>query len=228
MGSDYGLVKYWRKKKKWKTFTTGDQLEAEKVNDLLYHNKTLYIATDRGLNYMTPGYRTIESVKDQKLRNIPVYRMAVNDSAILLATKIGLFKYLPKEDELKYVDVGAALMDMYVTAVNVHKSMIWLAGQYGIMYYEPKRKQWISFPNIPQYVQGNINQIKFTYNLVWFATDSGLLKYDRKRNYWYLYTEEDGLASGIVYNIDVDGPDLWLSTEKGITIFRWDRPEIFE
>ena len=228
LGSDYGLVKYWRKKKKWKTFTTGDQLESDKINDLLLFKKTLFVATDLGLNYMKPAYRTIESLKDQQLRNIPVYRMAATDSTVLLATKIGLFEYLPKKDELRFVNVRAALTDMYITAVNTHKKMIWLAGKYGIMYYEPKRQEWISFPNIKQYVPGRINQIKFTPNIVWFATNSGLLKYDRKRNYWYLYTIEDGLASNRVYNIDVDGADLWLSTEKGVTVFHWDRPEVIE
>lgn len=228
LGSDYGLVKYWRKKKKWKTFTTGDQLEADKINDLLFYKNTLFIATEQGLNYMTSGYRSVKSVKDQKLRNIPIYRMAVKDSIILLATKIGLFKYLPGADKIEYMNIGSALMDMYITAVNTHQSMIWLAGKYGIMYYEPKREQWISFTNITQYVHGKIYQIKFTSNHVWFATDSGLLKYDRKRNYWYLYTKEDGLASNIVYNIDVDGPDLWLSTENGVTVFRWDLRDIIE
>jgi len=228
MGSDYGLVKYWRKKKKWKTFTTGDQLEADKINDLLFYKNTLFIATEQGLNYMTPAYRSIESIEDQKLRNIPVYRMAIQDSTILLATKIGLFKYLPDKEKLQFVKIGSALMDMYITAVGTNQSMIWLAGKYGIMYYEPQREQWISFTNITQYIHGKIYKIEFTGNHVWFATDNGLLKYDRKRDYWYLYTKEDGLASNIVYNIDVDGPDLWLSTEKGITIFRWDRADVYE
>lgn len=222
-GSNTGLIKYSKKKKKWRSFTTAHQLESDKINDLFFFKKKLFIATDEGFNWMGPGYRKISESSDLKLDNVPIYQIAALDSIILFATKNGVYQYDPQNDRINFFTTGSSLLDIGITAIDVHSDTLWLAGKYGVMCCDLRTEKWTSFTQVQQYIKGTIHDVAFTPGNVWFACDSGLLKYDVERNYWYLYTVKDGLADNRVYHIDVDEDYLWLSTEMGITIFKWRR-----
>jgi len=219
-GSQQGLIRYDKKKKRWETFTRQQRLLSEKINDLYIYKNTLFIATDRGFNWMDLGYDEINRSKNRKLNNIPVTRIAATDSSLLFATPYGIYQYFPEKDSLALLKTGSSVMDVQIGAVGVHHDSLWFAGQNGVAYFDPLHKSWQSFTQI----RFKFYDIAFTPGNVWFATSEGLLKYVIKQNYWYLYTTQDGLAHNTVYRIDVDDVDLWLSTQSGITIFRWYRP----
>lgn len=219
--TEQGLVTYHKKKKSWKTFTTGDGLESDRVNDLFVYEGIVYIGSDEGFNWFDPGYGKVEESNDRTLDNVPVYQITKWDSTVVFATDRGLYRYHPEADKVRFFETGSAIPDLRITAVEANNDALWLAGDYGITYYDRKEERWISFTNIKNHIYTRFNDIAFTENNVWFASGQGLLKYDIDRDYWYLYTTEDGLADNRVYHIDVDGDDLWLSTQKGVTLFRW-------
>ena len=227
-GSQEGLIRYNKKNGGWKTFTTVNGLESNKINHLYFFKKHLFIATDEGFNWMEPNYNRIEESKDTMLDNIPVYRIAASKSKIYMATRNGIYIYDLEKDRTEYLKIKSAALDLYISAINIQGDELWIAGKYGIMMYNSTKDKWQSFIGILETVTGNIHTIEFTENNVWFATDNGLLKYDENRNFWYLYTIEDGLADNKVYNIIPDSEDLWLCTQKGISIFRWYREGRFE
>ena len=223
-GSDQGIIKYDKKKRQWKTFTTGDGLESNTINHLYFWGKTLFIATDEGFNWMLSDYNQIEESIDNSLDNVPVYRITGTDSTVLFATRDGIYQYWPENDEVRFLNTASANLDLYVSAININNDTLWVAGEYGISYHDPKKDRWKSFTQIKNRIPGKIYDIAFSEDHVWFASNNGLLKYDKKRDYWYLYTEKDGLANKNVYKIVPDNDDLWLCTKGGVTIFRWFRP----
>ncbi|APF16854.1 hypothetical protein Calab_0854 [Caldithrix abyssi DSM 13497] len=219
-GSQQGLVRYDKKKKDWETFTRHNRLLSEEINDLFIFKNTLFIATDRGFNWMEIGYDAIQRSKNHKLNNIPVTRIAATDSSLLFATPYGIYQYLPVKDRLTLLKTGSSVLDVRIGAVGFNHDSLWFAGQNGVAFYDPATKSWQSFTQI----RFKFYDMAFTPGIVWFATSEGLLKYVIQQNYWYLYTTRDGLAHNTVYRIDVDGFNLWLSTPSGVTVFRWYRP----
>ncbi|HHJ53675.1 MAG TPA: hypothetical protein ENJ89_10805 [Caldithrix abyssi] len=223
-GSEYGLLRFDKRKKEWRTFSVAQRLNNNMVNDLLIHDGVLYIATNQGLNWMNVAYGHVERSRDRNRINFPVYQIAATDSAILLATDYGVYQYRPASDRFFYFDVKAAVSDMNISALDVNGDSLWIAGNQGIAVLNKRTGQWMSFPQIQVQLGARVFDIAFSEQMVWFATDRGLLKYDSRRDYWYLYTREDGLASNRVFHIDPDGDDLWLSTDRGVTVFQWYRP----
>ncbi|NOX90848.1 MAG: hypothetical protein GXO77_17750 [Calditrichaeota bacterium] len=223
-GSQQGLVRYDKKKKEWRTFTRAQRLLSENIRDLLIFENQLFIATDRGFNWMDLNYGSIRRPKNSKLNNILITRIARTDSSLLFATPYGIYQYFPKKDSLTLFKTGSAVFDIQIGAVGVNNDSLWFAGEQGVSFYDPGKKSWTSFTRIRM----KFHDIAFTPGVVWFATDRGLLKYIIKRDYWYLYTTRDGLAHNRVYRIDLDGDNMWLSTPSGITLFRWYRQGRFE
>ena len=222
-GTEQGVCRYDKKGKEWNTLTTINGLESNKINDLIIWKNSLVIATDEGFNFMLPDARTAQESKNTTLDNVPVFKISATDSLLYFATREGIYQYELSNDDLQFVNTGSAILDLYISAVNIQTDTIWAAGEYGIIFYDPVGDRWQSFTNIRQAVFGTIYDINFSGNNIWFATDDGLLKYDKKRDYWYLYTEKDGLADRHVYSVTVDADDLWLCTNAGLTLFRWYR-----
>lgn len=218
-GTKLGLVRYDKKKNDWTTFTRAQRLLSENINDLMVVDHRLYIATDRGFNWMDVDYDTIERSKSTKLNSIPVNRIALGDSTLFFATPYGIYQYFPEKDVVELLKTGSAVMDVNIGAVGVNQDSIWFAGDGGVAFYDPVGKQWHSFPQVKM----EFYDIAFTPGSVWFATNRGLLRCDVKENYWYLYTTRDGLANNHVYSIFLDGADMWLSTDGGVTVFAWYR-----
>ena len=221
LGTYNGLTLFRKKKGRFKTFRINDGLSGDHINHLLMFKKTLYIATEYGLDILDKPYKLLKDPDDPDLNGIAIKQLAAEDSTILMATNSGLYRYFPETDEIEFVNISAALPDVRFTAVNVNNDTIWTAGSYGIMFYAPKEDRWISFTQIPFYLDGRVNDIDFTFGSVWFATDSGLLEYDLEKNFWYLFTTKDGLSANNVYNIFIDYDEMWLSTGRGVTIFRY-------
>jgi ligand-binding sensor domain-containing protein len=227
-GSQEGLIRYDKKSREWKTFTTGNGLESNKIYHLHVFKNNLFIATDEGFNWMTPNYNQIEESGNTILDNVPVYKIVSSKSLIYMATKNGVYTYNMEKDQIRFLKTRSASLDLYISAINFLGDSLWIAGKYGITLYDGLKDSWQSFPGIQTAVKGDIHAINFTKGNVWFATDNGLLKYDIGRDFWYLYTVDDGLADNEVFNIIPDSEDLWLCTKKGVCIFRWYRENRIE
>ncbi len=218
-GTQLGLVRYDKKENDWLSFSRAQRLLSENIHDLKIVNHRLYIATDRGFNWMDVGYNSIERSKNTQLNNIPVFKIAAGDSTLFLATSYGIYQYFPNQDTIRLLKTGSAVMDVNIGAIGVNQDSLWFAGENGVAFFDPVTKQWHSFPQIRM----QFHDLAFTPGSVWFATDRGLLRCDVKQNYWYLYTTRDGLANNHVYRINLDDTNLWLSTDGGVTVFTWYR-----
>ncbi len=223
-GSKNGLIRLNKKEKIWNTFTVFHGLESDKINDLTFFRDQLYIATDRGFNWMAPYGKHINESDDNKLKGLSVHKILALDSSLILAASHGLYQYDPAADKLEFVVSKSAILPIGVTAINSFSDSLWTAGKNGIILYDIKNDFWRSFPQIQDRLKTEFHDIAFTEGHVWFACSNGLLKYNIDGNYWYLYTKKDGLPSNKVFHIDADGDNLWLSTAAGVTIFRWYRP----
>jgi len=218
----YGLVIYDKYKSKWKTYTQFEGLEGDRINDVLIHKNTAYIATENGFNWLELNSKYAEGVLGTAIDNVEINQLTVLKDTVYLATKLGLYGVDLKEENVQFISSKAAIPDFNLTSINSNKNEIWIANNYGIAFYNKSKKSWFSFADLS--IKPDVRDIAFTDSAVWFATNKGLMKYDREMNNWRLFTTRDGLIDNSVYHIDVENDNLWLSTEKGFTIFNFNRP----
>ena len=221
--TSYGVLLYDNKRATWRTFTVMDGLEGDRVFDVQIYDSTLYCASEYGLNWIDLRSMRVYEPRETTLDHVPVYQLAIEDNIIWAASRFGLYRIDPFEDEITFIASRAGVVDYDLRAVEIIDNEIWSAGTGGISYWNRESDEWYSFPNLD--FKGVYRDILATKNTIWFATDRGLLKYDRKKEYWRLFTEADGIISSNIYHLDMDPESnrLWMSTEDGITSFRWKR-----
>lgn len=222
-GTNMGLLSWNKKERTWKSSPGSSKLYTQSINDLLLVKSRLYIASDRGMFYLSLPSLRLDHPQDNTLNNYSINKITSLDSTVLLSTDYGLYEYYPKADRFEFFETKSALSDFNDLIARALDNQIWFAGNEGIFTFNQSSGEWLSFTQLQFQLDAHYNDIAFTKGNIWFATTKGLLKYNIKRDHWYLYTTRDGLASNIIYHIDPDRDTLWLSTEKGITIFRWAR-----
>lgn len=219
--TNVGVAVYQPAKDRWRSADGRHGLEADEVLDVLVQNKTLYAATESGLNIIQLPEMNVSSVNYKPLNNRRIYRLAKDSDSIWLASVGGVFQYFPKTQSFSRLEAKVPFPDNYITAIYVDQSELWIASDYGIARLDRKNKTWKSYIELNR--KFHINDILKYDDFLWFATDSGLLKYDPEENFWRLFTVRDGLMSAPVYRIDAQEDYLWLSTDAGVTMFRYYR-----
>lgn len=224
-GTENGLTRFDKKNETWNSLNSYAKLSSPLVLDIEIMADKVFIATDRGLNWLYLGSNRIEQPQDNSIDSRTIFQILPQENNLLLTTDYGLYEYNPKSDRFFSFKTGSALPDYNFTCLDATEKEIWLAGSSGISFFNKATNRWFSFTQLQYQLNAEYFDIAFTPGFVWFASDRGLLKYNQEQNNWYLYTRKDGLASNIVHNIHAEGDYLWLSTTSGLTIFRWNRED---
>ena len=217
-----GLVIYDCHKETWKTLSTQNGLEGDRLFDVLVHNNIAYVGSEFGFNWIDLQFMKVHELQQTTLDHIKIRQLAIDDSLVWAATRLGLYSINIDNGDITFYASRAATIDYDLSAIELIGDEIWIASYNGIAYWNRQSDEWWSFPGLE--LQADIRDIAATKNAIWFATNEGLLKYDRKRDYWRLFTEDDGLLSNDAYHIDIDDKHLWISTNRGICAFLWKRP----
>ncbi len=227
-GTDYGVARYVPAKNTWQTFYVKQGLFSNLVNDVLVDKDILWVATDEGLNTIDRKTGRVRKVRYRKLDQIPIYRMALQNDTLWVASLIGIYRRFPDTGRWQHVKTEAAIPDNFITAIDYFENELWFATSRGVMEYNLKSKKWESYPQLETEGLGRMWDLKVDSAAVWIATDSGLLKFDKNRGYWKLFTTEDGLVDNRCRYVLINGDYLWIATVKGITQFYWNSSSRFD
>ena len=223
-GTDYGVARYTIKNNSWKTIYVKHGLYSNLVNDVLADDEVVWVATDEGMNVIDRQTGRVRKVRHKWLRQVPVYRLTLQNDTLWAAALTGIFRRFPDTGKWQKVKSEAAIVDYFITALAYYKDEMWFATSRSIMRYNLRQDTWESFPQLEAEGLGRMWDIKADSAAVWVATDSGLLKFDRKRQYWKLFTTEDGLVDNRCRFVLINGDYLWIATASGITQFYWNSP----
>ena len=223
--TDYGVSLYNSDKNQWTNFDLGKGMTSNLVVDLELMGEYIYAATDQGITRISRITGNAQKVKDFRLVNLPVNRMAVMGDTLWAATFRGIFRYISATKQWEFVPSRAAIQDIAITAIDTYDNEVWFASDYGIMWLDVLSDRWESFPQVSIEVRGPYKDIKVNDAAVWVATQEGLLKYDRRLGFWRLFTTQDGLLDNRCYALMLDGDYIWIVTGKGITQFYWNNPQ---
>ena len=223
--TDDGLMVYEKSNKRWRSFTTYNNLAVNQVNHVEIFNNEVWISTDIGLAVMTlPGF-LISKIDVEPIEDFHIYATSADSRFVWCATELGIYRYNRLEDKWLYVEGAPGILQRYNKAICRNGDEMWFVSDNGIQMYNMKTDEWTGYPDKMYFQNIDFNYISASDNILWFAADQGLIKYDRKNDFWKLYTMADGLPSNIITYILPDGDFIWLATNEGLVRFYWNNPK---
>ncbi len=229
IGTEQALVEYNTERNRWYSFDQRNGLRNNYINDIVFSDDHLWVASPSGIDQLTKGSLhsdslVIERIGYDRLREIEVFDLELVDSTLWAATKIGLYTYNLSSQTGSFREGDWSPRTSPVTALCKNSTSIWCGGPDGVYAYNFKNKTWFSSPERNDKFRQRINYIQATDNVVFLATDEGVWKYDLERRYWRQFTVEDGLLSPIVNVIKIQGEYVWFGTAEGLCRFYWNSP----
>jgi len=177
-------------------------------------NRYVYIASDLGVEYMTPDFRRLF------YNAITVKSCAVMDSSRLLVASYwgaGIFSL-----------AGAVITDTLwrerSSCVWPHRDTAYIGTLNGLYAVAPDKSVRFLGENIP-FLRKRISAISESADgTLWVASyDAGVIGY-REGKVIAHFSKQDGLTSDICRALCINGNSLWIGTDKGLTKINLDRP----
>lgn len=223
-GTDYGLVRFDKKKSMWRTFNIRDNLWKDQITSLALGNNILWIGTESGLNWMQLSDTIIHRIKKPYLRHRMIYHLEVDGADVWVGTDRGLFLYRGEKQSWEVISGSPFLVSLDVTAISVFNEEVWCGRMDGVEVFNKTTNSWRGYSDSQYPTQGPYNIILADSSAVWFGTENGVLKYIKDEDRWRRFTTEDGLLDNSVRWMLLDWDYIWFATQRGLTRFYWNAP----
>ncbi len=237
IGTADGLIRRTKKNNYWTMYGAGSGLYDQHVYSLaLADQRTLFIGTERGLNYaaLVDKDYSIYKFEILELANIAIFKIRIDDGTLWLGTSNGIYSVDRKTgawlhyNALGFSVRGTALLNQRVRGVAEDAASLYFASEMSVTRYDKKGKTWESIPIISDFLQAGINDAVCDERNLWIATNSGVLRFSKKNKKWIYYGVQDGLADAVVNVILIDGDYVWFGTNRGVTQFHWNAPHLLD
>ncbi len=230
--TDYGLSRYDRRDRVWKTYTSFHGLSDNRVFDVAVDDSMLYVATANGIDAIAKRRLSLarkDSVRFHELSPggltlVEVYDLELMDNLLWAATNRGVYVYDLKKRMGGFMDEPLGPVDRLINAISRYGHELWFASNSGIDVYDLEAKRWLGVPEGRFFPNTPVNRVIATKEAVWAATNEGVKKFDRRSKTWRNFTVEDGLLDNRVHAILLDGDYIWFGTARGLTQFLWHDP----
>jgi sensor histidine kinase YesM/ligand-binding sensor domain-containing protein len=183
--------------------------EANNINDLIFSNKKLWIATKRGLFYH-------EKSKFNKIANSDFVINSlceINSNQILVGSDIGLLRYDCKSNKLDFISGCAEITD-----IIEHEKCFYITTLNGLYIFDGKI---VSRSEQKEFRYTKLNSGVSLNHAIYFASDSGIFKYVGNTITHYRISEN--FNSNLVSCISKDDEqNIWLGTYLGLFRYRSD------
>jgi hypothetical protein len=133
LGTDRGLFRLVKPVPEWQIFSLPDGPLSGRVRAIRHDDRQLYVGTERGIGVIDlygtrpiVGYDRSEGLPDDN-----VFDLAVTDSILWAATRIGLVRFVPATRERRVITVADGLLDQLVQTIVVDGDYLWLGTERG-------------------------------------------------------------------------------------------------
>ena len=210
IGTSKGLIVYELNTNKSILFDLSKGLLSNKVNEVIYFNNNIYIATDNGLNILsTFGNVLLNSDILGYFNNIIIYDLNLSHERFLISSEIGLFEYLIKKNEI------IQLTEKKYLRAFIDKNNDFILS---------KRNKVFKVNNSGSELLINLNQIKdicHCNNYLWINSINKAVLLNLYNNKSTIYNQSDGIIGDNINHIDCDDSWVWFSTNKGVSMYNW-------
>ncbi|MCI0697721.1 hypothetical protein L0337_37705 [candidate division KSB1 bacterium] len=227
--TEQGVNIYDPKKDRWQRIVSTDGLLAERVNDVLVDNGSLWAATDLGLsrialNTIGKDSLDIAVILPDQLLHIAIYDLERTENLLWVGTARGPFIYDMAKASGGFLSDNMGPRDEQTLRISHSDSLIWFGTIHGVEVFDMKNKVWLPGPARQRFPNASINSLEAQPEAVWVGTDAGVFKYNRRNKEWRQFTTADGLIDNRVNAIAVKDDWIWFGTPSGLTAFYWNDP----
>ncbi len=224
VGTLYGLSRYDKERREWRTLTSFDGLADDWVTDVVLDSGIVWVGTSYGASMVDARGDTVLVAEVPKIGRQKIYDIEADGEFVWFGAENGVYA-LDKSMNLwmKFTSPDGTINGT-VTAISSFEDEIWFGTPIGITVYQRSRGKWRWYSSHHQLTAGHILCMKAGKEAVWAGTESGLWKFRRQTGLWRSFTTEDGLLNNVIQAILLDGSHIWLGTPEGVTRFYWKDP----
>jgi len=223
--TDYGLVKYNKKRGSFRSYTKGLGLTSSDIYSVYVEDSLVFIG----------GLGTVDILLTPKDSILPFSAPTAQSGEILTMDHIGDNFWIGTEYGLQRLNTvtlewtkfnipSGYLGGMVWQIVPGKNGELWFAGSDGVIHLDSNLTAIESFLTRTDLGNRMPHRIALTGNILWIGTDNGVMKYDRVHQTWKTYTTSDGLIDNYVNDMSPEGDHIWFATPRGATRFYWNNP----
>lgn len=184
-----------------------------KVNDVLFHENTIYFATYKGLFYYKTGNKSVAKLPGI---NVACWSTISIDNEILAATSEGVFLIDDRNTRQVTGDFSLSLVQS-----KIKPSMVYIGLLDGVKCIKKQNNKWQEKEKIPG-LNDEVSEIEENDAgiLTMAVATKGIFRYDPKtKSTPVLYDQENGLPSRFGNHLNKLDGEIIVSTQKGLFIF---------
>jgi hypothetical protein len=212
LGTTKGLIIYEINTKKSFLIDTKKGLLSNEINDIIYLNNNIYIATNNGMNILSTFGNILLSIDIfNYFNNYNIYDFNFNQDKFIISSELGLFEYIYDLNKINQITEKKYLKAF----INKDKDFI-LSSRNKIFKVNNENKELLISLD-------KIKDVCFCNDYLWINNINKSILFNVNNNKSVTYYQSDGIIGNIINHIGCDDSWVWFSTNKGISMYNWSK-----
>ncbi|MBB6462283.1 hybrid sensor histidine kinase/response regulator transcription factor [Flammeovirga kamogawensis] len=230
--SNYGLIKYDKKKDEYEYFKVPRILHSSVKQVLVDKENKVWIVTVGGLNVYDQKTKKMYAYVADKANELALqtnYLFCIGESPkgqIWLGSMYGVYKLNQKENnKIEFVnfrkedDNENSISGNYISSITFHNNENpWIATGDGVNYFNLSQGKFYKYPMINKTRVLNLNQLVVDdEGAIWGASKRKVYKFNKTKSEF----DEVFSADNIIRSFQVNGDELWYATNVNIHVYNF-------
>jgi len=212
IGTTKGLLIYEINTKKSFLIDSEKGLLSNQVNDIIYFNNNIYIATNKGVNILSTFGNVLLSIDIFNYFNDSnVFDFNISENQFIISSELGLFDYIYDSNKIELITEKKYLKAF----INNNKDFILSKRNKIFKVTDNNRELLISLDKI--------KDVCFCNNYLWINSINKSILFNLNNNQSFSYYQSDGIIGNVINHIGCDDYWVWFSTNKGISMYNWSK-----
>ena len=212
IGTTKGLLIYEINTKKSFLIDSEKGLLSNQVNDIIYFNNNIYIATNKGVNILSTFGNVLLSIDIFNYFNDSnVFDFNISEDQFIISSELGLFEYIYDSNKIELITEKKYLKAF----INNNKDFILSKRNKIFKVTDNNRELLISLDKI--------KDVCFCNNYLWINSINKSILFNLNNNQSFSYYQSDGIIGNVINHIGCDDYWVWFSTNKGISMYNWSK-----
>ena len=212
LGTSKGLIIYEINTKKSFLIDTKKGLLSNEINDIIYLNNNIYIATNNGINVLSTFGNVLLSIDIfNYFNNFNIYDFNFSQEKFIISSELGLFEYIYDLNKINQITEKK-----YIKAfINKDKDFILSRRNKIFKANSDNNELLISLDKI--------KDVCFCNDYLWINNINKSILFNLNNNKSVTYYQSDGIIGNVINHIGCDDSWVWFSTNKGISMYNWSK-----
>ena len=212
IGTTKGLLIYEINTKKSFLIDSEKGLLSNQVNDIIYFNNNIYIATNKGVNILSTFGNILLSIDIFNYFNDSnIFDFNISEDQFIISSELGLFEYIYDSNKIELITEKKYLKAF----INNNKDFILSKRNKIFKVTDNNRELLISLDKI--------KDVCFCNNYLWINSINKSILFNLNNNQSFSYYQSDGIIGNVINHIGCDDYWVWFSTNKGISMYNWSK-----